>query len=96
MAAAGAHPRRCYPGAIKPLERPLLAQPDRASGFEPEGWGFESLGAGQEHFTDVRNPLGLSHMRTVRLRSNLAVDLGRVSAHLAVGEIDAEFRTASH
>ena len=28
------------------LLRPLLAQLDRASGFEPEGWGFESLGAG--------------------------------------------------
>src|SRR3954447_24894409 len=28
------------------LQRPLLAQLDRASGFEPEGWGFESLGAG--------------------------------------------------
>ena len=27
---------------------PLLAQPDRAPGFEPGGWGFESLGAG--HF----------------------------------------------
>ena len=26
---------------------PLLAQLDRASGFEPEGRGFESLGAGQ-------------------------------------------------
>ena len=27
--------------------RPLLAQLDRAPGFEPGGWGFKSLGAGQ-------------------------------------------------
>ena len=27
--------------------RPLLAQLDRAPGFEPGGWGFESLRAGQ-------------------------------------------------
>ena len=29
-----------------PLSRPLLAQLDRAPGFEPGGWGFKSLGAG--------------------------------------------------
>ena len=27
--------------------RPPLAQLDRALGFEPRGWGFEPLGAGQ-------------------------------------------------
>src|SRR5687767_6914482 len=31
---------------------PLLAQLDRASGFEPEGRGFESLGAGQSNIGD--------------------------------------------
>ncbi len=30
-------------------QRPLLAQLDRAPGFEPGGWGFKSLGAGQLH-----------------------------------------------
>src|SRR5215210_6688763 len=34
------------------IGEPLLAQLDRASGFEPEGWGFEPLRAGH---VDVRN-----------------------------------------
>src|SRR3954451_11117674 len=34
-------------------ERPLLAQLDRAPGFEPGGWGFKSLGAGHlSHIVD--------------------------------------------
>ena len=34
---------------------PLLAQLDRASGFEPEGRGFESLGAGQDRGSQFRD-----------------------------------------
>lgn len=30
---------------------PLLAQPDRAPGFEPGGWGFEPLGAGHAAYS---------------------------------------------
>ena len=34
-------------GGLQPdCARPLLAQLDRAPGFEPGGWGFKSLGAG--------------------------------------------------
>ena len=37
--------RSCSPSPLEPVE-PLLAQLDRAPGFEPGGWGFEPLGAG--------------------------------------------------
>ena len=40
-------------------QRPLLAQLDRAPGFEPGGWGFKSLRAGQlvDEFTRVSDPV---------------------------------------
>ena len=37
-------------GGLQPdCARPLLAQLDRAPGFEPGGWGFKSLGAGHRN-----------------------------------------------
>ena len=36
---------------------PLLAQLDRAPGFEPGGWGFKSLGAGHISRTELLNLL---------------------------------------
>ena len=37
---------------LKPHNRqPLLAQLDRAPGFEPGGWGFKSLGAGHRRLS---------------------------------------------
>ena len=34
-------------------QRPLLAQLDRAPGFEPGGWGFKSLGAGHPNGSEA-------------------------------------------
>ena len=38
-------------------QRPLLAQLDRAPGFEPGGWGFKSLRAGQRLDEFIRAPI---------------------------------------
>lgn len=48
---------------------PLLAQLDRAPGFEPGGWGFKSLGAGQPAQPILFSPARIASQSTpTRLR----------------------------
>jgi hypothetical protein len=44
-------------------EQPLLAQLDRAPGFEPGGWGFKSLGAGQHLEGRQEEPMDTAQVR---------------------------------
>jgi hypothetical protein len=60
----------------------LVAQLDRASGFEPEGWGFESLRAGHSPTFLVFSALNREQTATIPAPPRCsAAGLGVIMAH---------------